>query len=57
MNWALDGNEWSASRCSLFTPGKEPPGIHPIGGHMGPSASLDETETAHTCDINFRNLA
>jgi hypothetical protein len=36
--------EWSASRLSRFTPGDKVPGIHYMGGWMGPRASLDDIE-------------
>jgi hypothetical protein len=38
---ALDGGEWSASRPGRFTPRKRAPGIHWIGGWVGPRAVLD----------------
>jgi hypothetical protein len=38
---ALDGAEWSASRPGRFTPRKRVPGIHWIGGWVGPRAVLD----------------
>jgi hypothetical protein len=36
---ALAGGKWSASRPSLFNPG-----IHWIGGWVGPRAGLDDVE-------------
>jgi hypothetical protein len=36
--------EWSASRPGRFTPGKEPPGAHWIGGWVDPTAGLDDLE-------------
>jgi hypothetical protein len=41
---ALAGGEWSASRPCRFTPGKEPPGTHFIGGCVDPRADLDDME-------------
>jgi hypothetical protein len=38
---ALDGGEWSASHPGHFTPKERPPGIHWIGGWVGPRAVLD----------------
>jgi hypothetical protein len=38
---ALDGGEWSASRPGRFTPRDRAPGIHWIGGWVGPRAVLD----------------
>jgi hypothetical protein len=38
---ALDGGEWSASRCGRFTPRERVPGTHWIGGRVGPRAVLD----------------
>jgi hypothetical protein len=38
---ALDGGEWSASRPCRFTPRERAPGIHWIGGWMGPRGGLD----------------
>jgi hypothetical protein len=40
----LDGNEWPASHSGRFTPGKEPPVPHWIGGWMGPRTGLDYME-------------
>jgi hypothetical protein len=37
----LDGGEWSASHPSHFTPRERAPGIHWIGGWVGPRAVLD----------------
>jgi len=37
----LDGDEWSASYPSPFTPEERAPGTPWIGGCRGPSASLD----------------
>jgi hypothetical protein len=37
----LDGGEWSGSRPGLFTPRERTPGIHWIGGWVGPRAGLD----------------
>jgi hypothetical protein len=37
---ALDGDEWSASRPGRLTPRKRAPGIHWIGGWVGPRAVL-----------------
>jgi hypothetical protein len=41
---ALAGGEWSASRPSRFTPAKEPPGSHWIGGWVDPRVGLDGME-------------
>jgi hypothetical protein len=38
---ALEGGEWSASRLGRFTPREKTPGIHWIGGWVGPSSVLD----------------
>jgi hypothetical protein len=38
---ALDGGEWSASHPGRLTPRERAPGIHWIGGWVGPSAVLD----------------
>jgi hypothetical protein len=38
---ALDGGEWSASCPGHFTPRETAPGIHWIGGWVGPRAILD----------------
>jgi hypothetical protein len=38
---APDGGEWSDSRAGRLTDGKRAPGIHWIGGYLGPSAGLD----------------
>jgi hypothetical protein len=38
---ALDGGEWSASRPGRFTPRERAPGVHWIGGWVGPRAVLD----------------
>jgi hypothetical protein len=38
---SLDGGEWSASRPSHFPPRERAPGIHWIGGWVGPRAVLD----------------
>jgi hypothetical protein len=35
---ALVGGEWLASRLGRFTPGERAPGIHWIGGWVGPRA-------------------
>jgi hypothetical protein len=40
----LVGNEWSASRPSLFTPGERAPGTHWIRDWVDPRAGLDEVE-------------
>jgi hypothetical protein len=39
---ALDGGEWSASRSGRFTPREIAPGIHWIGGWVGPRAILED---------------
>jgi len=43
QSWTLtiDGGGWSASRPSSFTPRWRSPGIHWIGGWLGPRAGLD----------------
>jgi hypothetical protein len=41
---ALAGGEWSASRPCRFTPGERAPGIHWIGGWVGPRAGLDDVK-------------
>jgi hypothetical protein len=41
---ALGGGEWSTSRPWRYTPGKDPPGIHWIGGWVGPRVGLDAVE-------------
>jgi len=38
---ALDGGEWLASRSGRFSPEKEPPVHHWLGGWVGPRAGLD----------------
>jgi hypothetical protein len=38
---ALDGDEWSASHLSRFTPRERAPGTHWIGGWLVPRAILD----------------
>jgi hypothetical protein len=40
----LDGDEWSASRSSNFTPGVRVPGTHCMGGWVGPRTGLDAVE-------------
>jgi hypothetical protein len=44
LTTALDGGEWSASRPGRFTPRVRAPGIHWIGGLVGPRAGLDAVE-------------
>jgi hypothetical protein len=41
---APDGGQWSASRPGCFIPGERVPGIHWIGGRVGPRAGLDFVE-------------
>jgi len=41
LTFALDGDEWSASRSGRFTPRERTPGTHCIGGCMGPRSGLD----------------
>jgi hypothetical protein len=41
---ALLEGEWSDSRPSRLTPGERAPGIHWIGGWMGPRFGLDDME-------------
>jgi hypothetical protein len=38
---ALDGGEWSVSCPGRFTPRKRAPGIHCVGGWVGPRSGLD----------------
>jgi hypothetical protein len=38
---ALDGGEWSASHPGHFTPREKAPGMHWIGGWVGPKGILD----------------
>jgi hypothetical protein len=38
---ALDGGEWSASRCGRFIPRRRAPGAHWLGGSVRPRAVLD----------------
>jgi len=38
---ALDGGEWSDSRPGRFTRREKAPGIHWIGGWVGPRADVD----------------
>jgi hypothetical protein len=44
----LDGSKWSASRPGRITPRERAPGIHWIGGWVGPRAVVDAIRT-----INF----
>jgi hypothetical protein len=41
LTLTVDGGEWSASRPGRFTPREKPPGIHWVGGWVGPRASFD----------------
>jgi hypothetical protein len=41
LTLALDGGEWSASCPGHFTPRERAPGIHWIGGWVGPRTILD----------------
>jgi hypothetical protein len=41
---ALVGVEWSSSRPGCFTPGERVPGIHWLGGWVGPRIGLDDVE-------------
>jgi hypothetical protein len=41
---ALVGGEWSASSPGRITPGEKAPGIHCIGGWMGPRIGLNDVE-------------
>jgi hypothetical protein len=41
---ALDGEEWSASRLCLFTPGERTSGTHRIGSWVGPRGGLSAVE-------------
>jgi hypothetical protein len=42
---ALVGGELSVSRPGRFTPGERAPGVHWIGGWVGPRTGLDDVET------------
>jgi hypothetical protein len=44
LTLALVAGEWSASCPGHFTPGEISPGIHWIGGSVGPRTGLDEVE-------------
>jgi hypothetical protein len=44
MASSLDGGEWSASRFDCFTSGERAPGIHWVGGWVGPSSGLDAVD-------------
>jgi hypothetical protein len=44
LTWALDEDEWSASRPCRFTPGERAPGTRLIGGWVGSWAGLDAVE-------------
>jgi hypothetical protein len=41
---AAGGGEWSASFSGRFSPGESAPGIHWIGGSVGPRTGLDDVE-------------
>jgi hypothetical protein len=41
---ALVGGEWSVTRPGRFTLGERAPGMHWIGGWVGPRAGLDDVE-------------
>jgi hypothetical protein len=41
LSSALDGGEWSTSCPGRFTPRERAPGIHWIGGWVGPGVGLD----------------
>jgi hypothetical protein len=41
---ALVGGKWSASHPGCFTPGKEPPDTHCVGGWVDPKAGLENME-------------
>jgi hypothetical protein len=41
LTLTLEGVEWSASQPGHFTPRERAPGIHWIGGWVGPRAILD----------------
>jgi hypothetical protein len=57
---ALDGDEWSASCPSLFTPKGRAPATHWIGGWVGPRAVLDmvvKRKIPSPCqELNHRTL-
>jgi hypothetical protein len=44
LNWALVGDEWSASPPGLFTPREIAPGALWIGGWTDHRAGLDDME-------------
>jgi hypothetical protein len=44
LNSALVGGEWSGLGPGLFTPRERVPGIHCIGGQVGPGAGVDDVE-------------
>jgi hypothetical protein len=46
------GGEWSASRPSRSTPGKEPPSTHWIGGWVSPRAGLDDVVILYFAKLN-----
>jgi hypothetical protein len=44
LTLALDGEEWSTSRLSSFTPRERASGTHWMGDWVGPQAGLDVAE-------------
>jgi hypothetical protein len=44
LELGTSAGEWSTSRPGSFTPGERAPGIHWIGGWVGPRAGLDDVE-------------
>jgi hypothetical protein len=44
LTTALDGGEWSGSHLNHFIQGEGTPGMHGIGGCVGPRAGLDAME-------------
>jgi hypothetical protein len=44
MTSALVGGGWSASRPGSFATGETAPGVHCIGGWVGPRAGLEDVE-------------
>jgi hypothetical protein len=47
---ALVGGEWSASGPGRFTPGERVPGIHWIGGWVGPRTGMENVEKKKILD-------
>jgi hypothetical protein len=53
---AIAGGEWSASRPGRFTPRERAPGIHWLGGWVGPKAGLDDAEKRKFLTLPGLNL-